>query len=146
MLETNEDTFATGCKYSDKVVFSEFFRDSPDYHNPLYQTENGIYEPGCGFENVDLSFGHDEYIYHVTKDYMPEEALYMFRYHSFYPWHREGAYAHLASAKDNEMMKWVKEFNKYDLYTKTDTRPDVQALRPYYEDLIAEFFPAKIRW
>ena len=140
------DTFATGVRFSDKVVFSEFFRDNPDWSVPRYQTENGVYEPGCGFENVDLSFGHDEYIYHVAKGYMPEEALYMFRYHSFYPWHREGAYAHLASAKDNAMMPWVKEFNRYDLYTKTDVRPDVQGLRPYYEELIAEFFPAKIRW
>ena len=24
--------------------------------------------------------------------------------------------------------------------------PDVEALRPYYEDLIAEFFPAKLAW
>ena len=140
------DTFATGCKYSDKVVFSEFFQDNPDSNVSEYQTENGIYEPGCGFENVDLSFGHDEYLYHVTKDYLPEEGLYMIRYHSFYPWHREGAYDQLASDKDREMMKWVKEFNKYDLYSKVDERPNVDKLRPYYEDLIGEYFPAQIRW
>ena len=140
------DTFATGCKFSDKVVFSEFFKDNPDSNIDLYQTENGVYEPGCGFDKVDLSFGHDEYLYHVVKDYMPEEALYMIRYHSFYPWHREGAYTQFASDKDNEMMKWVKEFNKYDLYSKVDERPNVEMLRPYYEELIAEFFPAQIRW
>jgi inositol oxygenase len=140
------DTFATGCKYSDKVVFSEFFKDNPDSKVAEYQTENGIYEPGCGFDSVDLSFGHDEYLYHVAKDYLPEEGLYMIRYHSFYPWHREGAYDHLASDKDREMMKWVKEFNKYDLYSKVDERPNVEKLRPYYEDLIGEFFPAQIRW
>jgi inositol oxygenase len=140
------DTFATGVRYSDKVVFSEFFRDNPDYHVAEYQTENGVYEPGCGFENVHLSYGHDEYLYHVVKDYLPEEALYMIRYHSFYPWHREGAYDHLASAKDREMKKWVLEFNKYDLYSKVDERPNVEKLRPYYEELIAEFFPDKIRW
>ena len=103
------DTFATGCKFSDKVVFSEFFRDNPDWNVSEYQTENGIYEPGCGFANVDLSFGHDEYMYHVAKDYMPSESLYMIRYHSFYPWHREGAYASLASDEDRQMMKWVLE-------------------------------------
>jgi len=140
------DTFATGCRYSDKVVFSEFFELNPDSKVPEYQTENGIYEPGIGFDNVDLSFGHDEYLYHVVKDYMPEEALYMIRYHSFYPWHREGAYDHLASDQDREMLKWVKEFNKYDLYSKVDERPNVEKLRPYYEELIAEFFPAQIRW
>ena len=140
------DTFATGCKFSDKVVFSEFFEANPDSQVQELQTENGIYEPGCGFENVHVSFGHDEYMYHVAKDYMPPEALYMIRYHSFYPWHREGAYEHLASDVDREMKKWVLEFNKYDLYTKTDVRPNVEELRPYYEDLIAEFFPSKIRW
>ncbi len=140
------DTFATGCRFSDKVVFSEFFKDNPDAQVAKYQTENGVYEPGCGFDKVDLSFGHDEYLYHVVKDYMPAEALYMIRYHSFYPWHREGAYEHLASAEDRKMMPWVKEFNQYDLYSKVDTRPNVEALRPFYEELIAEFFPAKIPW
>lgn len=31
-------------------------------------TENGIYEPGCGLDNVLLSWGHDEYLYNVLKD------------------------------------------------------------------------------
>jgi len=140
------DTFPTGCKYSDKIVFSEYFEANPDSQVPAYQTEDGIYQPGVGFDNVHLSFGHDEYLYHVVKDYLPTEALYMIRYHSFYPWHREGAYDHLASAQDRENLKWVKEFNKYDLYSKTDERPNVEALRPYYEELIGEFFPAQIRW
>ena len=29
----------------------------------------------------------------VVKDYLPESALYMIRYHSFYPGHKEGAYS-----------------------------------------------------
>jgi hypothetical protein len=32
----------------------------------------------------------------------------------------------------------------YDLYSKADERPDVARLRPYYEELIGEFFPAQI--
>jgi inositol oxygenase len=40
----------------------------------------------------------------------------------------------------------VQAFNPYDLYTKSHSKPSVKDLRPYYEDLIAEFFPAKIRW
>lgn len=140
------DTFPTGCAFSDQVVFSEFFAENPDSQVPEFQSENGIYAPGCGLDQVDMSWGHDEYIYAVTKDYLPEEAQYMLRYHSFYPWHREGAYTHLESAKDREMMPWIKKFNTYDLYTKIDVRPDPQVLRPYYEELIAEFFPAKIKW
>jgi inositol oxygenase len=82
----------------------------------------------------------------VTKDYLPEEALYMLRYHSFYPWHREGEYDHLTNARDRAMLPWVQKFNLYDLYTKNHAKPDVAALRPFYEDLIAEYFPAKLNW
>lgn len=140
------DTFPVGCRFSDTIVFSEFFDANPDSHNPQYQTENGIYEPGCGLDSVLMSWGHDEYLYHVTKDYLPLEALYMIRYHSFYPAHREGAYAHLMNEQDKEMFAWVRKFNPYDLYTKSVNRVDVKALKPYYEDLIAEFFPAEIDW
>jgi inositol oxygenase len=140
------DTFALGCQFSDKIVYHEFFTENPDSKIPRYQTPDGIYEPGCGLDNVDLSWGHDEYIYYVTKDYMPVEAQYMLRYHSFYPWHREGAYTQFMNDQDREMLEWVKEFNQYDLYSKSDSAPDGEALRPYYEDLIAEFFPKQILW
>ncbi|HEX5222578.1 MAG TPA: inositol oxygenase family protein [Verrucomicrobiae bacterium] len=140
------DTFPTGCRYSDKIVFPQFFADNPDSQNPRYQTAAGVYEEGCGLDQVQLSWGHDEYIYNVTKDYLPEEALYMLRYHSFYPWHRENEYQHLTSARDREMLQWVQKFNPYDLYTKSHAKPDVKALRPFYEELIAEYFPAKLSW
>ena len=140
------DTFPTGCRYSEKIVFDEFFQDNPDSGVAEFQTKNGIYEPGCGLDKVHLSYGHDEYLYNVVRDYLPDEALYMIRYHSFYPWHREDEYGHLTNAKDREMLKWVRLFNGYDLYSKVDVRPDVNALRPYYEELIAEFFPPKVRW
>jgi inositol oxygenase len=48
--------------------------------------------------------------------------------------------------QDREMFKWVNEFNKYDLYSKGHTKPDMKELKPYYDDLFAEFFPAKIAW
>lgn len=138
------DTFPVGCAWSDKIVFSEFFRENPDAHVAEYQTKNGVYEEGCGLDNVDLSWGHDEYLYHVVKDYMPEPALYMIRYHSCYPIHRENEYGHLMNDRDREMFEWVKRFNPYDLYSKSDERANVDALRPYYEELIREYFPAKV--
>ncbi len=140
------DTFPTGCRYSDKIVFPQYFADNPDSQNPRFQTELGVYDEGCGLDQVQLSWGHDEYIYQVTKDYLPEEAQYMLRYHSFYPWHRENEYARLTNARDREMLPWVNKFNPYDLYTKSHTKPDVEKLRPFYEDLIAEYFPAKLNW
>jgi inositol oxygenase len=140
------DTFPVGCSWSDRIVYPEFFADNPDSQISHYQTANGIYEPGCGLSNVDLSWGHDEYMYMVTRDYLPEPAQYMIRYHSCYPVHREGAYTHLLDDKDREMLEWVKKFNPYDLYSKGDDKVSVAALRPYYEELIAEYFPTKIRW
>jgi inositol oxygenase len=97
-------------------------------------------------DKVHLSWGHDEYLYHIVKDYLPDEALYMIRYHSFYPWHNEGAYTHLTNSKDQAHLKDVLEFNRYDLYTKTDERPDVTALEPYYRELISKFFPEALQW
>ncbi len=140
------DTFPTGCAYSPKIVFPKFFEANPDFRNPRFQTKNGVYEEGCGLDAVNLSWGHDEYIYNVCKDYLPMEGLYMLRYHSFYPWHREGEYGHLLNDQDRKHLKDVQAFNPYDLYTKSHAKPDAKALRPYYEDLIAEFFPAKVRW
>ena len=90
-----------------------------------------------------MSWGHDEYIYHVVKDRLPEEALYMLRYHSFYPWHKEKALPHLTNETDRAMLKWVRAFNRYDLYSKGAPRPDVPALMPYYQELVEEFFPTR---
>jgi inositol oxygenase len=140
------DTFPVGCAWSDKIVFHEFFANNPDKDRPEFQTECGIYEKNGGLDKVHLSWGHDEYLYHVTKEYLPEPAQYMIRYHSFYPAHREGAYDHLMNDHDREMFDWVRKFNPYDLYSKGLEKPDPVALRPYYEELIAEYFPAKIRW
>jgi inositol oxygenase len=140
------DTFPVGCAWSDQIVFPEYFRANPDANVPEYQSTHGIYEPNCGLENVHMSFGHDGYIAEVLKPYLPVEALYILRFHSFYAWHRHGAYAHLMNDKDAAMLPWVRKFNPYDLYSKGHTKPDVKRLKPYYDDLFAEFFPEKIAW
>lgn len=140
------DTFPVGCAWSNKIVFPEFFRDNPDAHVPQYQTRVGVYEEGCGLDKVDLSWGHDEYLYQVMKNYLPEEGLYMIRYHSFYPGHREHAYDFLMDDKDRAMFDWVRKFNPYDLYSKSAERPKLADVKPYYNELIGEYFPAKIAW
>jgi len=140
------DTFPTGCAYSDKIVFHEFFDANPDTQNPAYRSPLGVYEEHGGLENVDMSWGHDEYFYHVAKPYLPEPALYMIRYHSFYPAHREGAYQHLMSPHDREMFEWVKRFNPYDLYSKSAERPSAVELRRYYQGLIDTYFPSEVNF
>ena len=140
------DTFPVGCAYSDKVVYSEYFKNNPDFTNEIYQTKYGIYEPNCGLSNVHLSWGHDEYVYNMLKDYLPEPALYMLRYHSFYAQHKENAYEHLMDDHDHEMFEWVKLFNPYDLYSKNPTPPNWKELKPYYQDLVAKYLPVSLKF
>ncbi|KAF8636970.1 hypothetical protein AX17_003131 [Amanita inopinata Kibby_2008] len=142
------DTFVVGCKFSEKIIYPETFDANPDSHDSVYSTEYGIYKPHCGLDNVMLSWGHDEYLYNVLKDQssLPAEGLAMIRYHSFYPWHREGVYRHLSNEKDIRILEAVRTFNPYDLYSKSDEPCDPEKLRPYYERLIAKFFPPVLDW
>ncbi len=140
------DTFPVGCAYSDKIVYPEFFKDNPDYNNERYNTPLGVYEANCGLRNVHMSWGHDEYVYHMMKNHLPEEGLYMLRYHSFYSWHREGEYSHLLDDHDRAMLKWVKLFNPYDLYSKNPTPPNWDELKPYYQQLVAKYLPATLKF
>ena len=140
------DTFPVGCAFSDKVVYPEFFADNPDKNNELYSQKYGVYEPNCGLKNVQLSWGHDEYVYHMMKDYIPEEGLYMLRYHSFYAQHRENAYNHLLDDHDQEMFKWVRLFNPYDLYSKNPNQKSWEELKPYYTALVEKYLPASLKF
>ena len=140
------DTFPVGCQFSSKIVYSEFFAHNPDSQVEEFQTPCGIYEEGCGLDNVHMSWGHDPYLYHIMKDHLPESALYMIRYHSFYAAHREGEYQHLMNDHDRDMFKWVQAFNAYDLYSKNPSPPDLEVLRPYYEGLIAKYLPDTLKF
>ncbi len=135
-----------GCKHSDKIVYPEFFQLNPDSTDERYNTKYGVYTPNCGLKNVHMSWGHDEYVYQMLKDYLPEQGLYMLRYHSFYSQHREHAYEHLMDEHDHEMFKWVDKFNPYDLYSKNPTPPDWKAIQPYYEDLVAKYLPTTLKF
>jgi inositol oxygenase len=140
------DTFPVGCQHSDKIVYPEYFATNPDSNDERFNTKYGVYEPNCGLRNVHMSWGHDEYLYQMTKNYLPESALYMIRYHSFYAQHRENSYTHLMDAHDHEYFKWVNVFNPYDLYTKSPKVPDWNELRPYYEDLAAKYLPTTLKF
>ena len=140
------DTFPVGCKHSEKIVYYEAFEKNADAKKEEYNTECGMYEPGCGLDNLHMTYGHDEYLYHVMKDLLPEEALYIIRYHSFYPLHQHNAYSHLLNDKDRKLVPLLRAFQKYDLYSKEDKPLDVEALRPYYQELVAEFLPPVLNW
>ncbi|XP_070572802.1 inositol oxygenase-like [Ptychodera flava] len=144
------DTFVVGCDFANSIVYrNTSFKDNKDALNPKFNTKYGIYEENCGLENVFMSWGHDEYMYQVlvgNNTTLPEEGLYMIRFHSFYPWHTGGDYMHLCNNKDKEMLPWVREFNKFDLYSKSDELPDIEALKPYYQSLIDKYMPGTLKW
>ncbi|RRT35308.1 hypothetical protein B296_00046093 [Ensete ventricosum] len=56
-----------------------------------------------------------------NKSNLPSAGLFIIRYHSFYR-------------------------NKYDLYSKSKVRVDVEKVKPYYMSLIEKYFPAKLKW
>jgi inositol oxygenase len=143
------DTFPVGVKFSDQIVFHECFDENPDSNHPVYSTETGIYEEGCGLMNLHMSYGHDEYLYQVlvhNKTKLPIEGLYALRFHSFYAWHRGGAYKNLTNKFDDEMYHWVKAFNRSDLYSKSAEVPKIEELKDYYQGLIDKYMPGVLEW
>jgi inositol oxygenase len=145
------DTFPVGCAFDSRIIYADTtFAANPDAADPVYSTQHGIYVPGCGLDNVMLSWGHDEYLYHIMKEQsrIPDEGLAMIRYHSFYPWHKEGAYRWMMNEKDERMLEAVRAFNPYDLYSKSDEVPKVEELKEYYLGIIDEFIGKDevLRW
>ena len=138
------NTFPVGCRFADEVVYPEFFRFNPDYQNTTYQTPLGIYRAGQGLRHVHLSWGHGEYLYRVVEDYLPDPALYIIRYHSFFAAHRDGAYGYLLDDYDREMFQWIRLFHPYDDGAKDIVPVDIESVRPYYERLVARYLPEKL--
>lgn len=144
------DTYPVGCKFSDKIVYNETFESNSDKYDKRYNTKYGIYEPNCGIENLIMSFGHDEYLYQVLNNNsshkLNKKYLNMIRYHSFYSWHTEGDYKYFMKEKDKELLEDVKKLNKYDLYSKNDSKDITDDIKNYYEKLLNEFFPEPLNW
>mmetsp|Transcript_15215 Transcript_15215/g.23028 ORF Transcript_15215/g.23028 Transcript_15215/m.23028 type:complete len:316 (+) Transcript_15215:134-1081(+) len=143
------DTFPVGCQFSDKIEFPDFFKLNPDSKDKNLSSKFGVYKKNCGLKNVLMSFGHDEYMYQVcvqNKSKLPISALYMIRYHSFYPWHKEGQYMHLCDKVDIENLKWVQDFNQFDLYSKASEIPNLKEVKEYYKGLVKKYFPEKVKW
>ena len=137
------DVFVVGCKLPDTCVYPDFNALNPDMNDPRYNTELGIYEAGCGLDNLDLAWGHDEYLYQVLKNHpdnkIPEQGMVAVRYHSFYPWHNGNSYAELECEKDKTYKEWVKSFNRFDLYTKRHESFDLASLKDYYQPIIEKY-------
>ena len=137
------DTFLLGCKIPDTIIYPEFNSLNPDMNDNKYNTENGIYKDKCGLNNTICSWGHDEYLYQIlihNKTKLPKEALYIIRYHSLYVYHKNEEYLSLMNQDDHKYIQWLKIFNNYDLYTKSDKIINVDNIKEYYTTLIKEYF------
>jgi len=123
MLYIVGDTYPLGCPFeTDKITLGESLLSNPDQKNPIYSNGHGVYQPNCGFSNMVFT-GHDEFIYISlchTQHNLPDWALYVLRFHSFYPWHSNNAYVRYANKTDIQYLQCLKTFNKCDLYTKHD--------------------------
>lgn len=138
------DIFPIGCRYSERIIRHDFLKLNPDWHNPDYQTVHGIYEPGCGLDQVVFSYGHDEYTYQILKDHLPRPQAWMIRYHSFQS--IAGDYLHLFSDEDLRLREsHMKLFARHDLYTKNPHQV-LEARLPEYQRLIQKRFPDALEW
>ncbi|CAD7967530.1 unnamed protein product [Amoebophrya sp. A25] len=147
---SRENTISTAAATSENEDVSKDTSTMITTDGP-YNTSLGMYTKNCGLDALLMSWGHDEYMYQVLKANnctLPKKGLDMIRYHSFYPWHEKRAYTHLESVEDREeTLPWVREFNTFDLYSKADSLPDVEKLKPYYQRLLKKYnIGGKIKW
>jgi len=147
------DIYPLGCQFQESNIYFEkkYHTLCDDFKNPDYNSINGIYTPNCGFEKIVMTFSHDYYLYNVllhSSHILPDEALYIIRYHSFYAWHTPRnnirGYTNLANERDWINLPLLKLFQKTDLYSKQDTLPNINELQPYYINLINKFIQGSL--
>jgi len=148
------DTFPVGAPFAPANVYykDRFFEKNPDLDfSKSKSTGNrfGIYVKHCGFDEVEMSWGHDEYgawLLENNINHFPAEAFYLIKYHSFYPWHKGGAYSELANDKDYMTLPLLIFFQKSDLYSKRDTpytKQELKEKKEYYEQLTEKYIPCR---
>ena len=137
------DVFVVGCALPDTCVYPEFNLLNPDMADARYNSPTGIYEQECGLNALTLAWGHDEYLFQVLKNHkqntLPEAGMAMIRFHSFYPWHSGGSYAELLTDDDAKYLSWIKDFNKYDLYTKSNKTYTLDEIIDHYKPIADKY-------
>jgi len=144
------DTYPLGCKFSNKIVYYDTFKDTKMWKEPIYNQLYGIYTKGCGLRNLIMTWGHDEYLYNVLRHNrnhkLPIKYMNIIRFHSFYSWHTGGDYMYFMNERDNIILEDIKHFNSFDLYSKVDDIKISLSTKNYYEKLLEEYFPEPLSW
>lgn len=137
------DVFVVGCELPDTCVYPEFNELNQDMTHHVYGTKYGVYKPNCGLQNLELAWGHDEYLYQVLKNHktnsLPEAGMAMIRFHSFYPWHTGQSYSHLLAEEDVQIKEWINDFNTYDLYTKCERVTSLDEIMDHYKPIAEKY-------
>ena len=141
------DTYVLGCRFPESIVYYNTLKENSDFEK---YKEKSIYEKGCGLDNLNISFGHDEYLYQVltqNKNHkITERGKSIIRYHSFYPWHTGGDYREYMNDSDEKKLIYVLDFNQFDLYSKEDDTEISDTMKEYYSELLDEYFPGELQW
>jgi len=94
------ESFPVGCRFSEAIRHHQLFYANPDRRNRQHNSPDGIYAPGCGLHEVNLSWSAAEYLYlvlYLNGTDFPNEALYCIRYQRFDSMVQAGAYKSLMS-------------------------------------------------
>ena len=141
------DTYVVGCEFPKSIVYYDTLKNNSDFDK---YDKLGIYEYGCGLDNLNITFGHDEYLYQVLKQnynhYISQKYLDIIRYHSFYPWHTGNDYYCFMKEKDKKILKDVLMFNEFDLYSKEDDTEISDEIKKYYDNLLDLYFDGELNW
>ena len=137
------DTYPLGCAFEYRTIpFGQSLLENPDYDNCLC-----LYEAKCGFNNMMFT-GHDEFIYLSlmnSKHLLPPYAVYVARFHSFHAWHEHMAYKDYASQEDYDMIPYINEFSRCDLYHK-HSEPVDQETREQIDMIANKYFPFGLKF
>jgi inositol oxygenase len=49
------------------------------------------------------------------------------------------SYTSLLNEKDKQYLEWIKDFNKYDLYTKSNKTYDLDEIIDYYDPIAKKY-------
>lgn len=144
------DIYPLGCNFhSSNIYYEKKFHKLCNDYDKFYNNidYNGLYKKKCGFDNVEMTFSHDYYLSQSlskSQTNLPYEAIYIIKYHSFYSWHTPRnnirGYEDLANDNDWKYLPLLKLFQKFDLYSKSDSEKNNFNYN-YYDDLIEKYLP-----
>ena len=136
------------------ISFATYFSSNPDRRRKLFKKPCGMYEAGCGLAKVVMSWGSCEYLHSVltVQDVaLPDQALFILRFHKFLSLLSEGGYKDYGaflSPEEKEHLTWLKEFRGIVLESETYDVEDCVDFKTmeYFNNLLEKYFPTTFRF